>query len=105
MKAQLARPTIAKRLPTTLINRFAGLAVGSALGGLKPICEFMTFNFSMQAIDQIINSAAKSRYMTGGIAKCSIVFRGPNGAAAGVGSARLSAFRSDLVAWANWLAP
>lgn len=63
---------------------FAGLAVGAALAGLKPICEFMTFNFSMQAIDHIINSAAKVLYMTGGHMPCSIVFRGPNGAAAGV---------------------
>lgn len=63
---------------------FAGLAVGAALSGLKPICEFMTFNFSMQAIDQIINSAAKTHYMSGGVGICPIVFRGPNGAAAGV---------------------
>eukprot|EP00835_Amoeboradix_gromovi_P004858 NODE_409_length_9212_cov_0.585537.p2 type:complete len:340 gc:universal NODE_409_length_9212_cov_0.585537:238-1257(+) len=83
-----------KRIIDTPITEsgFAGLAVGAALGGLKPICEFMTFNFSMQAIDQIINSAAKSRYMTGGIAKCSIVFRGPNGAAFGVAAQHSQCF-------------
>lgn len=63
---------------------FTGLAVGAALAGLKPICEFMTFNFAMQAIDQIINSAAKTYYMSGGTQPCNITFRGPNGAAAGV---------------------
>lgn len=63
---------------------FTGLAVGAALAGLKPICEFMTFNFAMQSIDQIINSAAKTYYMSGGIQPCNITFRGPNGAAAGV---------------------
>jgi len=63
---------------------FAGLGVGAAMGGLKPIVEFMTFNFAMQAIDQIINSAAKTLYMSGGQMTCSIVFRGPNGAAARV---------------------
>ncbi|MGA0531341.1 pyruvate dehydrogenase complex E1 component subunit beta [Hansschlegelia sp. KR7-227] len=63
---------------------FAGVGVGAALAGLKPIVEFMTFNFAMQAIDQIINSAAKTLYMSGGQMGCSIVFRGPNGAAARV---------------------
>jgi len=63
---------------------FAGLAVGAAVAGLKPICEFMTFNFSMQAIDHIINSAAKTFYMSAGGIAVPIVFRGPNGAAAGV---------------------
>jgi pyruvate dehydrogenase E1 component beta subunit len=63
---------------------FAGLGVGAALAGLKPIVEFMTFNFAMQAIDQIINSAAKTLYMSGGQMGCSIVFRGPNGAASRV---------------------
>ena len=63
---------------------FAGLGVGAALAGLKPIVEFMTFNFAMQAMDQIINSAAKTRYMSGGQIGSSIVFRGPNGAAARV---------------------
>lgn len=63
---------------------FAGLAVGAALAGLRPICEFMTFNFAMQAIDQIVNSAGKTLYMSGGTVQCPIVFRGPNGAAAGV---------------------
>src|SRR5262247_475903 len=63
---------------------FAGLGVGAAMAGLKPVVEFMTFNFAMQAIDQIINSAAKTLYMSGGQMTCSIVFRGPNGAAARV---------------------
>jgi pyruvate dehydrogenase E1 component beta subunit len=63
---------------------FAGLGVGAALAGLKPIVEFMTFNFAMQAMDQIINSAAKTRYMSGGQMASPIVFRGPNGAAARV---------------------
>ncbi|KAK6543267.1 pyruvate dehydrogenase E1, beta subunit [Orbilia ellipsospora] len=63
---------------------FAGLAVGAALAGLKPITEFMTWNFAMQAIDQIINSAAKTHYMSGGIQPCNITFRGPNGFAAGL---------------------
>ena len=63
---------------------FAGLGVGAAMAGLKPIVEFMTFNFAMQAIDQLINSAAKTLYMSGGQMVCSIVFRGPNGAAARV---------------------
>jgi pyruvate dehydrogenase E1 component beta subunit len=60
---------------------FTGLGVGAAMAGLKPIVEFMTFNFAMQAMDQLINSAAKTRYMSGGQIVCSIVFRGPNGAA------------------------
>jgi pyruvate dehydrogenase E1 component beta subunit len=63
---------------------FAGLGVGAALAGLKPIVEFMTFNFAMQAMDQIVNSAAKTLYMSGGQMGCPIVFRGPNGAAARV---------------------
>lgn len=65
---------------------FAGLGVGAAFGGLKPIVEFMTFNFAMQAIDHIINSAAKTLYMSGGQMGCPIVFRGPNGAASRVGA-------------------
>ena len=74
---------------------FAGLGVGAALAGLKPIVEFMTFNFAMQAMDQIINSAAKTRYMSGGQIGSSIVFRGPNGAAA-----RVAAQHSqDFSAW------
>ncbi|WFD02727.1 pyruvate dehydrogenase (acetyl-transferring) [Malassezia obtusa] len=63
---------------------FCGLAVGAAFAGLRPICEFMTFNFAMQAIDQIVNSAGKTHYMSAGGVTGSIVFRGPNGAAAGV---------------------
>ncbi len=65
---------------------FAGLGTGAAMGGLKPIVEFMTFNFAMQAIDHIINSAAKTNYMSGGQMRCPIVFRGPNGAASRVGA-------------------
>jgi pyruvate dehydrogenase E1 component beta subunit len=65
---------------------FAGIGVGAAMAGLKPIVEFMTWNFAMQAIDQIINSAAKTLYMSGGQMGCPIVFRGPNGAAARVGA-------------------
>lgn len=76
---------------------FAGLAVGAAFAGLKPIVEFMTFNFAMQAIDQIINSAAKTNYMSGGQVKCPIVFRGPNGAAA-----RVAAQHSQC--YASWYA-
>jgi pyruvate dehydrogenase E1 component beta subunit len=65
---------------------FAGLGTGAAMGGLKPIVEFMTFNFAMQAIDHIINSAAKTNYMSGGQMRCPIVFRGPNGSASRVGA-------------------
>ncbi|ETR75268.1 pyruvate dehydrogenase subunit beta [Afipia sp. P52-10] len=76
----------ARRVIDTPITEhgFAGVGVGAAFAGLKPIVEFMTFNFAMQAIDQIINSAAKTLYMSGGQMGCSIVFRGPNGAAARV---------------------
>ncbi|MGS4988812.1 pyruvate dehydrogenase complex E1 component subunit beta [Roseibium sp. RP-7] len=78
----------AKRVIDTPITEhgFAGLGVGAAMAGLKPIVEFMTFNFAMQAIDQIINSAAKTLYMSGGQMGAPIVFRGPNGAAARVGA-------------------
>jgi pyruvate dehydrogenase E1 component beta subunit len=77
-----------KRVVDTPITEhgFAGLGVGAAFGGLKPIIEFMTFNFAMQAIDHIINSAAKTLYMSGGQMGCPIVFRGPNGAASRVGA-------------------
>jgi pyruvate dehydrogenase E1 component beta subunit len=76
----------ARRVIDTPITEhgFAGIGVGAAMAGLKPIVEFMTFNFAMQAIDQIINSAAKTLYMSGGQMGCSIVFRGPNGAASRV---------------------
>jgi pyruvate dehydrogenase E1 component beta subunit len=76
----------ARRVIDTPITEhgFAGVGVGAAMAGLKPIVEFMTFNFAMQAIDQIINSAAKTLYMSGGQMGCSIVFRGPNGAASRV---------------------
>lgn len=73
---------------------FAGLGVGSAFLGLRPIIEFMTFNFSMQAIDHIINSAAKTLYMSGGQLGCPIVFRGPNGAAARVGAQHSQCYAS-----------
>lgn len=75
-----------KRIVDTPISEmgFAGIAVGAAMAGLRPICEFMTFNFAMQAIDQVINSAAKTFYMSAGQVPVPIVFRGPNGAAAGV---------------------
>jgi pyruvate dehydrogenase E1 component beta subunit len=87
----------AKRVIDTPITEhgFAGLAVGAAFGGLNPIVEFMTFNFSMQAIDHIINSAAKTLYMSGGQMGCPIVFRGPNGAAARVGAQH----SQDYAAW------
>jgi pyruvate dehydrogenase E1 component subunit beta len=87
----------ARRVIDTPITEhgFAGIGVGAAMTGLKPIVEFMTFNFAMQAIDQIINSAAKTLYMSGGQMGCSIVFRGPNGAAA-----RVAAQHSqDYSAW------
>lgn len=71
---------------------FAGLACGAAYKGLRPVVEFMTFNFSMQAIDQIVNSAAKQFYMTGGDCSVPIVFRGPNGAAAGVSAQHSQCF-------------
>ncbi|HEX4799727.1 MAG: pyruvate dehydrogenase complex E1 component subunit beta [Myxococcales bacterium] len=76
----------AKRVVDTPITEygFAGLGTGAAMGGLRPIVEFMTFNFAMQAIDHIINSAAKTNYMSGGQMRCPVVFRGPNGAAARV---------------------
>jgi pyruvate dehydrogenase E1 component beta subunit len=71
---------------------FAGLATGAAFAGLRPICEFMTFNFSMQAIDHVINSAAKTHYMSGGQMNVPIVFRGPNGAAAAVAAQHSQCF-------------
>jgi len=73
---------------------FAGLGTGAALAGLKPVVEFMTFNFAMQAMDQLINSAAKTRYMSGGQIGCSIVFRGPNGPAARVAAQHSQDFTS-----------
>jgi len=76
----------ARRVVDTPISEhaFTGIGIGAAFGGLKPIVEFMTWNFAMQAMDQLINSAAKTRYMSGGQMHCPIVFRGPNGAAARV---------------------
>lgn len=73
---------------------FAGLGVGAAFGGLRPVVEFMTFNFAMQAIDQIINSAAKTRYMSGGQMSAPMVFRGPNGAASRVGAQHSQCYAS-----------
>ncbi|NBX52107.1 MAG: pyruvate dehydrogenase complex E1 component subunit beta [Proteobacteria bacterium] len=86
----------AKRVIDTPITEhgFAGLAVGSAFAGLRPIVEFMTFNFAMQAIDQIVNSAAKTNYMSGGQVRCPIVFRGPNGAASRVGAQHSQCYAS-----------
>src|SRR4029453_8704116 len=87
----------ARRVIDTPITEhgFAGLGVGAAMAGLRPIVEFMTFNFAMQAIDQLINSAAKTLYMSGGQMRCPVVFRGPNGAAA-----RVAAQHSqDYSAW------
>ena len=104
-----------KRVVDTPITEmgFAGLAVGAALQGLRPVydfnkllyliclisfktsCEFMTFNFAMQAIDQIVNSAGKTYYMSGGNVPCPVVFRGPNGAAAGVAAQH----SQDYAAW------
>ncbi|MDP2329423.1 MAG: pyruvate dehydrogenase complex E1 component subunit beta [Reyranella sp.] len=88
-----------KRVIDTPITEhgFTGLGVGAAFGGLKPIVEFMTFNFAMQAMDQIINSAAKTHYMSGGQMTCPIVFRGPNGAAS-----RVAAQHSQC--YASWYA-
>ena len=88
-----------KRVVDTPITEhgFTGLAVGAAMTGIKPIVEFMTFNFAMQAMDQIINSAAKTHYMSGGQIRCPIVFRGPNGAAS-----RVAAQHSQC--YASWYA-
>lgn len=85
-----------KRVIDTPITEmgFAGLGVGAAWTGIRPIVEFMTFNFSMQAIDQIINSAAKTYYMSGGLVSCPIVFRGPNGAASRVAAQHSQCFAS-----------
>jgi len=85
-----------KRVIDTPITEhgFAGLGVGAAFGGLKPIVEFMTFNFAMQAIDHIINSASKTLYMSGGQMGCPIVFRGPNGAASRVGAQHSQCYAS-----------
>ena len=87
----------ARRVVDTPITEygFAGLGVGAAMAGLRPIVEFMTFNFAMQAIDHIVNSAAKTLYMSGGQMGCPIVFRGPNGAAARVGAQH----SQDYAAW------
>jgi pyruvate dehydrogenase E1 component beta subunit len=89
----------AKRVIDTPITEhgFAGLGVGAAMSGLKPVIEFMTFNFAMQAMDHLINSAAKTNYMSGGQIRCPIVFRGPNGAAS-----RVAAQHSQC--YASWYA-
>ena len=99
-----------KRVIDTPITEhgFAGLGVGAAFAGLKPVVEFMTWNFAMQAIDQIINSAAKTNYMSGGQVRCPIVFRGPNGAASRVGAQHSQCYASwyahipGLVVIAPW---
>jgi pyruvate dehydrogenase E1 component beta subunit len=85
-----------KRVIDTPITEhgFAGIAVGAAFSGLKPVVEFMTWNFGMQAIDQIINSAAKTNYMSGGQVRCPIVFRGPNGAASRVAAQHSQCYAS-----------
>jgi pyruvate dehydrogenase E1 component beta subunit len=85
-----------KRVIDTPITEhgFAGIGIGAAFGGLRPIVEFMTMNFAMQAMDQIVNSAAKTLYMSGGQMGCPIVFRGPNGAAARVGAQHSQCFAS-----------
>ncbi|TIA92348.1 hypothetical protein E3P99_00665 [Wallemia hederae] len=86
-----------KRVIDTPITEagFAGLAVGAGLAGLRPVCEFMTWNFAMQAIDQIVNSAGKTYYMSGGNVPCPVTFRGPNGAALGVAAQH----SQDYAAW------
>jgi pyruvate dehydrogenase E1 component beta subunit len=102
----------AKRVIDTPITEhgFAGLGVGAAFAGLRPIVEFMTWNFALQAIDQILNSAAKTRYMSGGQMSCPIVFRGPNGAAARVAAQHSQEFSSwyahvpGLIVVAPWSA-
>lgn len=83
-----------KRVKDTPITEsgFAGIAVGAAMAGLRPVCEFMTFNFSMQAIDHVINSAAKTFYMSAGIVNVPIVFRGPNGVSKGVAAQHSQCF-------------
>ena len=86
----------ARRVIDTPITEagFTGIGIGAAFAGLRPIVEFMTFNFAMQAIDQIINSASKTHYMSGGQMRCPIVFRGPNGAAARVGAQHSQCYAS-----------
>ena len=79
-------------VPAAVQAGFTGIATGAAMAGLRPVCEFMTFNFAMQAIDQIINSAAKTLYMSAGTIPVPIVFRGPNGAAAGVAAQHSQCF-------------
>ncbi|KAL1782354.1 pyruvate dehydrogenase E1 component subunit beta, mitochondrial [Sigmodon hispidus] len=83
-----------KKIIDTSISEMgvAGIAVGAAMAGLRPICEFMTFNFSMQATDQVINSAAKTYYMSAGLQPMPIVFRGPNGASAGIAAQHSQCF-------------
>jgi len=86
----------AKRVIDTPITEggFTGMAVGAAMNGMRPIVEYMTWNFALQSCDQIINSAAKGHYMSGGQIRCPIVFRGPNGASAGVGAQHSQCFAS-----------
>nr|KIR85204.1 pyruvate dehydrogenase E1 component subunit beta [Cryptococcus tetragattii IND107] len=91
---EVARYNGAYKTPITEAG-FTGMAVGAALAGLRPICEFMTWNFAMQSIDQIVNSGGKTHYMSGGNVPCPVVFRGPNGAAAGVAAQH----SQDYCAW------
>jgi pyruvate dehydrogenase E1 component beta subunit len=93
-----------KRVIDTPITEygFAGIGTGAAMGGLRPIVEFMTFNFAMQAIDHIINSAAKTNYMSGGQMRCPVVFRGPNGAAAGSARSTARTMRRGMPACRAW---
>ena len=90
-----------KRVVDTPITEhgFTGIGIGAAFGNLKPIIEFMTFNFSMQAIDQIVNSAAKTLYMSGGQMGCPIVFRGPNGAASRVAAQHSQCSRVGILTY------
>ena len=90
---KITRP-LKPRFVAWQVNGFTGLGVGAAFGGLRPIVEFMTFNFAMQAMDHLINSAAKTLYMSGGQMGCPIVFRGANGAAAGVAAQHSQCFAS-----------
>jgi pyruvate dehydrogenase E1 component beta subunit len=93
---ELKKSYVMQRVIDTPITEhgFTGIGIGAAFAGLRPIVEFMTFNFALQAIDQIINSAAKTKYMSGGQVCCPIVFRGPNGVASGVGAQHSQSFGS-----------
>ena len=83
---------------------FTGIGIGAAMGGLKPIVEFMTFNFAMQAMDHLVNSAAKTLYMSGGLLSVPVVFRGPNGAAARVAAQHSQCYASWFAHVPGWMA-